>query len=799
LSYNATNNVSGNTESLTTHGAVSGVNLFVNTRYASTRNGTNYTYHFTVENMGNRWDTINITYTNPDNAEFIGIQSCSPWACEDKTNVTIAPGSPDNVAYPDSIRVTMNESDVGAYTMVVTATSMNNKTVSDSITIRTIVHGPDHPDSAIIDSAISGSTIYRSLVNGSNVTDSNISDSLVYSSNVSNTNLSEVVLRGARVENGVIYCGNITIKNVTYGVTSPLSIEGGVVTGSDIEDSTLIGMSGRKLDVEAEDSNLSATLFAGNDYFLGSMWFQRSAIHPDGAASQTNNLGGYSWITPSTNVEESMEWVLMKIYYDESELPQGAREEDLKFQFYNTTARQWEFLNKTFVDGFANNAAWANQSGNWSITGDGRYNGSSNGTAISVVNETVTSGNTYIQVRFNVTNGTTENAFVVFNYTDPSDFYYAGVRNHTSNSSFNLVIGHYNGIWNDVNWSEVNLSRPLEYQIVVFIEDGVVSLVVNGTKKAYHTFPGLYGGKIGLAVCNTTTYFDDFTVYHPRSGVNTEENYVWGNSTHFSVYGIQSSIYGISSSVYGLNPKSNPSTTSGPSGGGGGGGGGASKGVVIKKIEAGSFGTAVFDLADTGYISEIDIYSKDTVYNVKVVAEPVEKKPYSTMPDPEGVVKSYLKLTKAGISNTQMEKAEVRFQINLTWMKENDIGQDSVLLRRDATSKWEDLETTYLSEDEEFAYYSAVTPGFSYFVITGKEGSGYKEPVEEIAAPVETEAPPVVTTVPPKPTAAPVKTPAATVRPETPAPEPEKKGICGPGLILWLSLVPVALRRRRGF
>jgi PGF-pre-PGF domain-containing protein len=248
--------------------------------------------------------------------------------------------------------------------------------------------------------------------------------------------------------------------------------------------------------------------------------------------------------------------------------------------------------------------------------------------------------------------------------------------------------------------------------------------------------------------------------------------YIEANVTHFSVYGIGG---GITTGGGGSSP------------GSGGGGGGASKGTVIKKIEAGSSGTAVFDLEDTGYISEITLHSKETVFNAKVVAEVVDKKPYATMPDPLGSVLSYLKITKSGITNTQLEKAEINFQVPVSWLKENDISQDTVLLQRDATSKWETLETMYLSEDDEFAYYSAVTPGFSYFVITGDSGSGYVEPeeIEEEVQPVVT-VPPVVTTEPPAPTSPP-ETPVQTT--PAPTPEPEEKGGSGKFLLAILFLV----------
>ncbi len=206
---------------------------------------------------------------------------------------------------------------------------------------------------------------------------------------------------------------------------------------------------------------------------------------------------------------------------------------------------------------------------------------------------------------------------------------------------------------------------------------------------------------------------------------------------------------------------------------GGGGGGGVSRGVIIKKMEAGQMADALFDLLDTVFISKVALVSRDTVYNVKVTAEVLEKKPYPSMPDPVGKVLTYLKLTTSGVTNSQLEMAVVDFQVPVSWLKENDISQSKVFLQRDATTGWDVLETSYLSEDADYAYFRATTPGFSYFAITGEVGSGYRVPTVE--APEETEPP--VTTPPPRvevPEETPVPTRPPGVRAQaTTGPTPE--------------------------
>jgi PGF-pre-PGF domain-containing protein len=251
--------------------------------------------------------------------------------------------------------------------------------------------------------------------------------------------------------------------------------------------------------------------------------------------------------------------------------------------------------------------------------------------------------------------------------------------------------------------------------------------------------------------------------------------YVWANLSNFSYYGLG-----------GLVEEDGQQTSSG-----GGGGGGTLKGTVIKMVRAGERAVAVLDLAVTGYISEIVLTPRETLHNLWVTAEALDEKPYPTMPDPEGTVLSYFKLMKSGIADTQLEGSEINFQVPVSWLMENDINQGRVHMQRNAANAWETLETTYLSEDDEFAYYSALALGFSYFVITGDVGSGYRKPEvteEEVSPPLP------ITTLPTTagpPLEEPTKTPVEEAMIGPTSETEEEKGICGPTLLIVLALVPL--------
>jgi PGF-pre-PGF domain-containing protein len=183
----------------------------------------------------------------------------------------------------------------------------------------------------------------------------------------------------------------------------------------------------------------------------------------------------------------------------------------------------------------------------------------------------------------------------------------------------------------------------------------------------------------------------------------------------------------------------------GGTGGAGGGGGGATGDVVtVKKVEPGV--GAIFDFSQTGVkdiMSQIELFAKETTYNVEIKAKLVEGKPYATMPDPVGSAYQYLQITASNIAATTIEKADVSFKVPISYLKENDIHPASVVLSRDAQSKWNVLTTEKIGSDGTYIYYSAETPGFSYFVISASDGSGYVE--EEITAISEAVSP---TTIP---------------------------------------------------
>ena len=70
-----------------------------------------------------------------------------------------------------------------------------------------------------------------------------------------------------------------------------------------------------------------------------------------------------------------------------------------------------------------------------------------------------------------------------------------------------------------------------------------------------------------------------------------------------------------------------------------------------------------------------------------------------------------------------IENAVVCFKVEKSWLKDRNINQSTITLNRYSDNKWNQLPTSLSEEDDQYLYYIAQTPGFSYFAITGRNTS----------------------------------------------------------------------------
>jgi len=117
----------------------------------------------------------------------------------------------------------------------------------------------------------------------------------------------------------------------------------------------------------------------------------------------------------------------------------------------------------------------------------------------------------------------------------------------------------------------------------------------------------------------------------------------------------------------------------------------------------------------------VTIHVKNTVSNVDLVVSAMAEKPTEITKTVKGKVYQYLQINSSGIADDNLEEASINFRVSKDWINQNNIDRDSITLHRYHENDWEGLETEFVTSDSDYYYYTANTPGFSYFVIAGEE------------------------------------------------------------------------------
>ncbi|MFH1591433.1 MAG: PGF-pre-PGF domain-containing protein [archaeon] len=155
----------------------------------------------------------------------------------------------------------------------------------------------------------------------------------------------------------------------------------------------------------------------------------------------------------------------------------------------------------------------------------------------------------------------------------------------------------------------------------------------------------------------------------------------------------------------------------------------------------------------------------------------------SALTEVEGVAYKYIEVEEKNIGNDDISWAELSFKVEKTWLVNNGLNADSVSLFRWENGAWTQLKTKRVTWDGVYEYYTADSPGLSYFVISGAVVTVEPEPMPE---PEPEPTPPVE-----EPTEAPVVVTPDTETETEPEAGPEKGGISASGIIALALLVIV--------
>jgi len=90
------------------------------------------------------------------------------------------------------------------------------------------------------------------------------------------------------------------------------------------------------------------------------------------------------------------------------------------------------------------------------------------------------------------------------------------------------------------------------------------------------------------------------------------------------------------------------------------------------------------------------------------------------LPSIENKAYQYQRITKTGINDNNVENVVITFRIPNSWINNNNIDEDTISLYR-YTNSWKKLTTSLTAIDSTYTYFQALSPGLSYFGVSGEE------------------------------------------------------------------------------
>ncbi len=193
------------------------------------------------------------------------------------------------------------------------------------------------------------------------------------------------------------------------------------------------------------------------------------------------------------------------------------------------------------------------------------------------------------------------------------------------------------------------------------------------------------------------------------------------------------------------------SSSSGGGGGGGGGGSGSSTSsttssteeteeeeeepdtIVTRTIETASPEEPIsLDLGSASIpFKELEIIVNNDLLDIEITVELLDTKPSSVETPAETIIYKYLDIS-VNFDDEDIDEANIDFSVPSTWISQNNIDKETVILLHYTNGAWEELETTFIEEKDNEYLYEATTSSFSYFAITAEEKVIETQTLEEI-------------------------------------------------------------------
>jgi PGF-pre-PGF domain-containing protein len=140
----------------------------------------------------------------------------------------------------------------------------------------------------------------------------------------------------------------------------------------------------------------------------------------------------------------------------------------------------------------------------------------------------------------------------------------------------------------------------------------------------------------------------------------------------------------------------------------------------IEKLERGASKTIdLLSIEPKLSITSITLTANETIEHATLVVEELIARPPG-VPSPLHLLYKLINVT-IDVEPRAIASVAIDFRVEQSWIKENEVDKAKVALLRFHRGAWEALPTSLLKEDENFAYYRALSPGLSLFAIIGEK------------------------------------------------------------------------------
>ena len=145
--------------------------------------------------------------------------------------------------------------------------------------------------------------------------------------------------------------------------------------------------------------------------------------------------------------------------------------------------------------------------------------------------------------------------------------------------------------------------------------------------------------------------------------------------------------------------------------------------VTVTSIKANESASFSISNSDVLKVQNITIKVKNNVTNVKVTVKESSLPSNASLviATDKGTVYKYLEITKANITDDDIENVKIKFKVDKEWTNNNTIDTSTIALYRYANGNWTKLTTRLLSSDNDYHYFEAESSSLSIFAIAGEK------------------------------------------------------------------------------